>query len=454
MQATGSPRIKHYTLTANNDTPTDEPTVTERMPASDYVSASTHAAHISRPIKEIDEPKYVGTSKKSPASGSGKGMIIFVSLFIVTVLASLTFLPQTGIDLTVSAESFEKAIPLTIDKNAHSIDTINAIIPGQLLESSNNDAKQVAASGKKDVGTKAKGSVTISNSWDSNPIKLASGTVLTANTGDKTFTLDNDTTIPGVTLTLKEGQLVTTPGTGNAKLTATDPGDSFNIAAGSFTIGGLSGAQQLKIIGQSSQAFSGGQTKTVTVITQDDINAARDALVQELNNAALEQLKKEAKGQKLINDAVLNEVVSSETNPKSVGSETENFDISVKVKHQAIVFDTKTVQTLVMSALKTEVPAGKELIANADDQFTIDVVGNDYAKGTLQLQSRIKTRIGTRIDVNQIKQGLSGKNESAIRTKLLTIQNVKQINLYKFPRWWWQDTSFAPWSTHLKVIYE
>lgn len=410
--------------------------------AQHYVSESKHAAHLKEPTPR---PALKQTGKK--------GLIIFLTFFLVVILGTLLGLPQSSILVTVAAESFEKTIPVTIDKSVNRPASEDRVMPGKLLEVGNDDARRVVATGKKDVGGKAKGAVTVTNAWDSNPIKFSAGTTLTSADG-KTFTLANDVTVPGATATLHQGQLVATPGTATAQITATEPGETYNIKPTRFAISGLSSEKQAKIYAESTKDLTGGFTKQVSVMTQADIDAAKDALAKDLAKEATDQLTKSAKGQKLIEEAIVHEIVSAETNPQAPDTETDYFDIKVKARHQVMVFDEKSLDKMVNEAIRKEVPADKELLLGEGDEFVVGVASTEYSSGKLMLESKIKTKVGTRIDPKQAKQGLAGKNEAAIREKLQTLPNVKEVAVYTFPSFWWQDTSFVPWNTRLKIVYE
>lgn len=392
---------------------------------------------------------YVGSSRPKRLN---KGLLVFLFLFVFIVLATLLGMPQTSVVVTVAAEPFEKALPITVDQDAKSVDEAGQVVPGELLEVTNDDARRVVATGKKDVGGKAKGQVTITNAWDANPIRFTAGAKFTASDG-KVFSLVDAVTVPGATAAIKEGQLVTNPGTVATTIQAEEPGESHNIKPSRFTIDGYA-KQQDKLYAESAKEFSGGFTKQVTVLTQGDIDAAKDALAQDLQKEAIEQIKKDAKDRKLINEAINQEIVSVDTNPSKPDTETEYFDIKVKAKHQAMVFDEKQVQSVVDKALRQEVPEDKELLLGEGDEFVVSVLGNDYANGKLELESKVKTKIGTRVDAGQAKQGLSGKTESAARDQLAKLPNVKEVAIYTFPRWWWQDISFFNWNTRVKVMYE
>lgn len=437
-------KVKRYTIDSSGSNDVEQESTQ---------SIASHADD-DRLVSQVTKPVNDRRSSNFEAGSFNKGLLVFVGIFVLLIVSSLLFLPQSAIDVIVTTEPFENIVSLTVDQSIDQPIPQDKKVPGKLLETVNDDAKRVVATGRKDVGGKAKGTVTISNSLQSDPFKLTAGTVLTHTETNKGYALDKDISIPGATLALKDAGVSITPGTLNATVTASEPGDSFNVKSGNFTIGGITAKQQEKITAKSSADFIGGFTKTVNTMTQGDIDSAKEALLVDLNNQALEQFKKEAKDLKLINEAVYNEVISFETNPAKVDTETDFFDLKVKAKHKVMVFNEKEVQAIVDSTIREQVPTDKELLLGDGDEFVVSVAGKDYEALTLELESKIKTKIGSRIDVASANKGLNGKNEAQLREQLSTLPNVKEINLFKFPRWWWQDTSYAPWNTHLKIIYQ
>lgn len=455
-------KVKRYDnkggLASSNPSEDEEPASTEE---SSDLSAETV---IEDPEEEGQEMGRHSTAAHTIPTGRpadyrregrpvNKGLLVFVGIFCLVIAATLLGLPQTSVVVTVAAEPFEKAISLTIDQSAKEVDSSARLIPGRLLSVESDDARRVVATGKKDVGGKAKGQVTVSNSWQTDKYTINAGTVFTSAEG-KSFTNPSPIVVPGAVASLNEGKLVTFPGTITATIEATEPGEASNIKPGRFTINGLTEAQRDKIYAESTKDFSGGFTKQVSVMTQSDIDQARDALAEDLAKGSKEKLKVQAKGMKLIDEAVIQDIVNVETNPAKVDSETEYFDIKVKACYRAVVFDEKSVQAVVDEAIRLEVPEGKELLLGEGDEFVVSVLGSDYENGKLELESKIKTKIGDRVDAAEAKKGLAGMSEAAAREQLSDIPNVKDVVVYTFPRWWWQDISYAPWNTRLKILYE
>lgn len=435
------PAIKHYAL----DGATGE--------AAEVTSFSN---------KEIadDLPITGSTRSFSPArhrsNGSNKfkkGALVILAILLLLGAASILGLPQTQVVVTVAAESFEKNISVMIDAEAKDVDQDKKIIPGQLLEVTNEDAKRVVATGKKDVGTKAKGPVTVTNSFQVSPWKIPAGTIFVS-ADNKSFKLVNDLTVPGPTFCQTDGKLGICPGSASGTLEAVEPGESYNIKAGKFTINGLNEAQKNGSTAESTKDYSGGSSKTVSTMTAEDVENATATLSEDLKKQAIEEFKKQAKDLKLIEDAIEADKPEVETNPSEIDSETEYFDIKLKNKHRAVVFNDQQVQNIVLSELKKEVPNDKELILSEGDEFAVAVKNKDYKEKILELESQVKTKIGTKVDAKEVKKGLNGRSANEAREILAVVPNIKDVAIYPFPRWWWQEISYMAWNTRVRVVYE
>lgn len=437
----GSPAIKHYAL---------ESEVGKVAEASAF---ATKEIPDDQPIRGNDRSFSPARHRSSQPNKLKKGALVALAIFLLLGAATVLGLPQTQVVVTVAAESFEKNISLMIDSEAKEVDQNQKIIPGQLLEVTNEDAKRVVATGKKDVGTKAKGPVTVTNSFQVAPWKIPAGTVFVS-PDNKSFKLVSDMTVPGPTFCQTGDKLGICPGSASGTLEAAEPGDSYNIKAGKFTISGLSDAQKSGSTAESTKDFSGGSSKTVSTMTAEDVENATAALSEDLKKQAIEEFKKQAKDLKLIEDAIEADKPEVETNPGEIDSETEYFDIKIKNKHRAIVFNDQQVQDIVLSELKKEVPSDKELILSEGDEFAVAVLNKNYKEKKLELESRVKTKIGTKVNDREVKQGLNGRKASEARDILAKVPNVKDVAIHTFPRWWWQEISYMAWNTRLRVIYE
>jgi Baseplate J-like protein len=172
--------------------------------------------------------------------------------------------PHATVTVLESPKSINDSQQITIDPTATVVDAQNKIIPGSKQEQSVSEDKTIAVTGKKNVGDPAKGSVTIYNKTLSGK-SLPKGTVLTA--GSLEFTLDGDISVASASEDLG-GR---TYGKANVAITASQIGANSNMAAATtFTLKGFSGDD---MTANNPQAFTGGTSREVTVVTRADYDA-------------------------------------------------------------------------------------------------------------------------------------------------------------------------------------
>ena len=102
--------------------------------------------------------------------------IFGILLLIVGWVFAFVILPKATIALKTDVNSINSAVQFTANKDAKTIDTDKAILPAVLSESKKTDSEKIAASGKKDKGTKATGTITVFNCTD-NDVVIPGGTV-------------------------------------------------------------------------------------------------------------------------------------------------------------------------------------------------------------------------------------------------------------------------------------
>ena len=282
------------------------------------------------PFKSLKEPKKPGFLGK-PKIKINKKLLIFGIIFSIFVIAfgGFLFLPKANITLTVLADKFASKFDLTADKNLIDINSEKKSIAAQLIEATSEKEGQGTATGQKQVGEKAKGKITIYNSYDSGAQTLSAGTKLRKD--GKNFLLSSRVTVPG--FTLQQGNPV--PGTAEASVEAEKEGEAYNVSAGRFSVAGYPAD---KFYGQSSTAMSGGYSKMVTVISQQDI----DGVKNNLTSAATEEVKKELQKKvpnesELLDEAIKIEVTEFTTSSK-VDEQQAKFSGKLKIKAQALIY--------------------------------------------------------------------------------------------------------------------
>jgi len=240
-------------------------------------------------------------------------------------IASYLLLPKATIKVYVSAEDFKKTIPVLISNQVKDSSLEQSTVAGEFIEITKEKKDNFSATGKKNIGGKATGTLTVYNSWDSNSHGFDSGTKFSSSS--KTFLATSGFTIPGSSV--REGNLV--PGSTSVKIEAENPGEEYNVKAGRFTILGLPAAQQENIYGTSASDLTGGFSKQVQVVSQQDYDNAKKKLTDELASQAEQEFTQKSKDKKVIDKAIV--IPDPEvTTTANVDQEAKDFQMNVKYK--------------------------------------------------------------------------------------------------------------------------
>lgn len=388
-----------------------------------------------------------------PASRKRGFWIGAVITLLIIALGILFFYPQATIALTVPGEDFNQSIDITGKKDQKQSDFTNAVIPAQIVEVVKDSKQNFPATGKKNVGQKAQGTVSFTNSWSADTKKISSGTRLTKD--NLTFLTTSDITIPGATPTLSQGQVVITPGKINATIQASDAGDNYNIDPGRFTLPDLPSDQQDKIYAESTAKFTGGSTQQITVVSQDDVERAKESVRTDIAKAAKKDLADQAKGLMLLDKAIQVDTQSA-TPSVSVGSQADNFDLSVKALARGMAFTEATFRDVFLAKVKEKVPQDKQLILSGTDQDEIiaSVKDLNLDEGKITITGSIKTKIGPKIDTDSLRVQSAGKKTNDIQSHAKSIAGVQDALVTVKPDWLLGRLPFSARQITVNVTYK
>ena len=189
---------------------------------SDSDIQKANAGHSKKSKQSPKIPNFMGLNKKISI------IVAAFAVFIMLVLAYV-FLPTAKVTLLAKAQKTPVNVEFTLDSTVKESNFSQGLVAANQLTVTKDLSAQYTATGKKDVGTKATGSVKISNATSSNAVSLPAGATLTAS--GKTFSLNQGVTVPGATVS---GGIV--PGTINTQITATQNGDSYNLSGATFSV--------------------------------------------------------------------------------------------------------------------------------------------------------------------------------------------------------------------------
>jgi len=331
-------------------------------------------------------------------------VIALVFIAIIGVLAYL-FLPFATISIKTKADdlSFSKAV--TVDKNINSADVIKPAIPGTMVEIEKEAAKDFDATGKKDMGEKSSGTLSFRNDAGVDDT-IPSGTIVKSSTGLEFQTTDA-ISVSKASLNAAGDKV---PGKADGKVTAQLPGAGGNLP--SSMIYTVTGKEKVTAVG----ATTGGITKEVAIVSDDDLTKAEAALKDEITTAAKTDLSDKAKLDRLVLlDNVLKSEVISSGSSKNVGDQTDKFNYKLKLKVFTLGFSKSSLDDLMMKVAQESLPKDKMVINPDKADIGYTVSKSDIDSGTLLLDAKYVGKSGKTIDTDQLKAQIKNKSVSGAK---------------------------------------
>ena len=374
----------------------------------------------------FSEDLFVSKPKKKKKTFILTGVICFIVLGIIFCFT----LSKAEIIIKPKTEIMQFQTELNIDKNVAFIDLGSNKIPGQLFKVEKSGQKEFKATQEKDLREKAKGVIIVYNQYSSAPQTLVQATRFISKE-DKLFRTTRTVVIPGAKI--EGGKII--PSSINVEVEASEAGEKYNIESSSFTIPGFKGtAKYTGFYGESTQSMIGGLVGKVKVVSEDDIQGAKDVLAVELKDVARKELEKRIPSNlKILKDTILEEIVESSSSVEA-DQPADEFTIEIKVTAKALGFIESDGVSLINDNLKGKISEDKVVLSDTIE-ISYTIVDINLEKGIAKLACEVKENIAWEVDTKKIKQELAGKNEIEVRQYLTSRTEIESAKIVFWPFW-------------------
>lgn len=353
----------------------------------------------------------------------GIGGLILLILFLVW---ATIFAPHAEVNIKAKTTGIDTVLPVTLATGT-ATDPAKATIKPLVQQIKKTNSADFTATGKKDVGEKASGTVTISNCSDSDPITIPSGTAVSSD-GLNFFTAST-VVVPG--LKVKNGQC--NPGQASVAVSAQDVGEQYNIKKSSiFTVAG----QNSTVTASNPSAFAGGSKRQITVISDADVAAAQ----AKINAQDQTPVRAELSAKFNQNDAIV--VTDSFTAAPgaasvtpAVGTEATSGHSTIETTYTLFAIDKNDASKVLDAFLKTKFKGEKSQKVYDTGLKALKLDKYAASEGGASIQFTTKGYIGPSIDASKIKPGLVGKNFEEIRQQIQAVDGVDDVDTTFTPFW-------------------
>lgn len=349
-----------------------------------------------------------------------KGIAILILLLIVLggIIVSTVYLyPKAEIKLIAQPEVVDQKMDISLNTAIVSADLDNKEIPGKVYSAEVSGEKTRETTGKKTIGDKAAGKITIYNKTSSSKT-FVKGTVITGSSSLK-FTLDEEVKAASASDTgtsLEYGKV-------DANVTAAKIGPDGNLKKDSdFQIDDYPTSSYL---GRNDNDFSGGTEREIDVVSQDDQDGLLKDLTDELRSDAKGKLQLEVTGDERLLDESIKENIVDKTFDKDVGDESDNLSLSLTIEFSATVYKQSDLDKFLEQYISGQMP--KDFVFDKDKSY-FNVTETDVAEdGSVSFKADYHAYLVPTIDLNEFKKEIAGKSISFFEGKAKELEDKSII---------------------------
>ncbi len=405
-------------------TPSSIETTDDKQPDAEEQPKEADGASLPPIVTRVGAPR-----ASEPFKFPWKAALIALGILIVLTTVTFFLLPKATITVVLPAEPVSDTLLLAVQT-----ETAEGAVKGSVVTSEQSSSTTITATGKKDIGSKATGTISITNKYRDGSgagkdQTFATGTKATDVSTKKVFTLNNAVTVSRVTFNPNNGQPIYD--TKTVKVTAVEPGESYNIPKSSFT---LAGALDNTVI-ESTEAFSGGLTKQITVLSQQDLDTAVATAKAEMETKAKADLAEKAKGLLILPDAVW-QTVKEQTTDKKVDEEAQSVNLTLKIEFASLAFEKKLVDDQFRAKLSSTLTETQELVFEDGKEPSITTKGITDDKTKLTIEVAGSGYMVEKIDKATIARSVKNKSVDSAKNSIIETYKADSVEVSISPSWW------------------
>ena len=356
------------------------------------------------------------TSLLKSGGAKKKLLLPIIAVVIILLLGGLFFLmlnTKASVTILVNPKTDQKTTSV-IFASDKATDISSGIIASQPLSVSEDGSMTTDVTGKKDVGTPAKGKVTIFN-IGTDSLTLPSGTKITS-ANSLVFTLDS-------AVTVASGDAILGASTGTVNVTAGDIGQEYNLPSGTkFTVSG----QDSSVAAKNDSAFSGGTKKSATVVSADDIQKLLDGLPKQLEGKAKSDIAPKVTGNNLMLGSFVSESIdkNNQSFDHKAGDQASNLTLKGTVDFQTLTYNNSDMLKLAQSLF------GGSDTQISQDNLSVNAKNIGVNKdGSIAADLEISAGLLPKIDNDSISKQIAGISIQKAKNILANMPQVENVGI-------------------------
>lgn len=345
--------------------------------------------------------------------GIAFGLLLLLLLFS---FGYYYFLLKAHVVFFLQEKNVDKTLDAILSSEGKTGDASNLLLPGEILEIIKENSIQRKTSGKKEIGEKAKGEVTIYNRTEQKKT-FAKGThIVGPNT--LTFELMQDATVASTSA------FSTTFSSVKASVAAVRFGPEYNFPSGSnFTFVDFPASSYFA---KNESALGGGTKKEVSVVSKKDLEDLLQEGMIKLGEDAFREAQGSSGDRVVIQEALSAEILEKKYDKKE-GEEAQNVSLTAKIKFSFLSYKREELGSLLaLLAKEYAIPSHTFIPEKSSLEVKeVEVEQDKSAHATLSLHLLYLPSLNE----GGLKEELAGKRAQDATVLLHKIAGVSEIKI-------------------------
>lgn len=354
------------------------------------------------------------------------GTALLVLLIGGWVLAAL-ILPKATI--TISTDTTQVNTSLSLEAKADTTaDLDKNIVPAIKKELKQSSIEKVPTTGKRDDGAKATGTMTIFN-CSADTVVLPTGTIFTSGLS---FVSDKEVSVPKSSYSLTPGGFVCDKNVSKSvAVTAQNGGASYNLSARPYQI-----QNAPTNVTASGSDMAGGTSKLVSIVSQSDIDGAKQQALDKLMQPSSQELRKQFSAEQLLGiEGTLENAAPTTVASPEVGQEGTEVVVTVNVTYVMYGVKRDILTQAIEKEVKEKIDFSKQVVQNTGLDAADIRVTDKPAPGIFKLNLQTTATAGPQLDVEGIKKDVAGKKRRLTQETVAARPGVTDVKVSYSPFW-------------------
>lgn len=388
-----------------------------KIASSDSKSFPIVASGLLLSIKNFFNKIKFNKLKELFKNNKGKKKLLILLIPIILIILFLVFyftFRSATVTLGIFSEEKEEEVLVSFSETQET-SAEDDVIKVTYLTNSQDGKVTTAATGTKETGEKAKGVVTMFNSGNTG-VTIAAGTVIKS-TNDLRFITDKAVSVASASGDIFSG---TEPGKVNVEVTAEKFGSNYNLPSNTkFSVEGLG-----SVAAKNDNAFSGGTTEKLTIVSQKDLDKLMKDLQKQLEENARAEMEKKAGGETVVLPDFSSVTFKSKSFSKDLDDEAKDVSLTGTINFEAISYEKS--ELVKFAKAKLDIPAGMKL---DEEKLAVEASDIETEDGETSASVKITATLVPEIDSNKLAAEIAGKSQDSAVSSLQKIPGVERVSI-------------------------